>query len=615
MRLFIIRAVLLISSCKAVDFSCQLWNEDKKSLEFYCDDFISVIPESCSNEVVSTQSSEVNKLKIGGCDGYIVSRTIRRFPNVRAIDISYSGCESLDWLDLNVDHLEQFNASHNKISNICGAVFSEMPNLIVLDLSHNKISTFDYDAFVNLTKLKYVDLSNNLIGEFHDLFRNHKNVEIHLENCPIERFSCPIFKANAVHISLKDIRAISTDCDEVEFRGVLNSGKEAVFPISNRKYEIHCSERSLDKVVLFTPGSNIAGVYDVIKCLGSSLEMLFLADYPLGKLNTSITNRFPNLEWLSLHNTSLSEFDFTMITHHPKLTNLFVSKNNLTHFNNVPLLKTFENLTALSLVEDQLDNGAEVIEHLPPSIEVLRVFAQRLGKPNATAFGKLLNIYLLELSNVSLVIFDSNPFEQLEKLRHLDISYNDEKNIDFAVLSTTLSKLTKLSAVHCYIQNISRLTQHLGASIETLDLSENAIGHLNAESFKTLSNVQRIYLSNASISSIDMDTFEHQSKLMHFDISNNKLKVLDFQLMPKSLEYFVADGNDLQAISNFNQQTSSQIHAIAIAQNQFSCDYLAKFMHDWPTLEFLSNPSKQKLGLDCEWNFKAHTNYIITVSY
>lgn len=246
-----------------------------------------------------------------------------------------------------------------------------------------------------------------------------------------------------------------------------------------------------------------------------------------------------------------------------------------------------------------------LIECLPSTIERLKLSGSFIGKPNATAFGKLKNLHWLELQNTSLIISDSNPFEPLENLRTLDISYNDQKNIDFAVLSTTLIRLNKLSVTHCHIQNASLVTEHLGASMKTLELCGNPIGHLNANTFKNLSNLENIYLSNVSISSLDTDTFKYQPLISRFDVSHNNLKELDFQLVPRRLEFFEADGNNLQEIRNFDEDSFPLIQAISIAGNQFSCDYLVKLMSDWPKLLFLSNPAIQKHDDDCESKFKA----------
>lgn len=47
---------------------------------------------------------------------------------VRAINLSYSRFESLDWFDLKFDHLESFNASHNQIFSILSSLFDRTAN-------------------------------------------------------------------------------------------------------------------------------------------------------------------------------------------------------------------------------------------------------------------------------------------------------------------------------------------------------------------------------------------------------------------------------------------------------------------------------------------------------
>lgn len=273
----------------------------------------------------------------------------------------------------------------------------------------------------------------------------------------------------------------------------------------------------------------------------------------MGKLNASLTKRFTNLKWLSLYNSSLSEFDFDMIKHHREPKDLDISYNNSKHLHNVPLLKTFESLSNFRLVNNQFDNMAEVIENLPLSVRDLDLSGNFVGKSNATAFGKLKNLNRLALSNTSLEISDSNPFEKLENFAVFRISNNNLKNIDLTVLS--LSHLHRFYAVHCQLENVLQLIQHFGTSLEKLDaITLNYVGNLSAETLQNLTNSKHIVLNSVSLSHLNVDTFKYQSKLRFVDVSYNDLREIDAQLLPESLVTLNVMGNDLREIRHFNRQ-------------------------------------------------------------
>lgn len=101
---------------------------------------------------------------------------------------------------------------------------------------------------------------------------------------------------------------------------------------------------------------------NIFRCFGSSLREINLAGNSFGKLNTTTFNRFVELTHLSLSNTSLTDFDFSIIIENQKhLRTLDISDDNLKYVRNISLLEMFLNLTDLNMAGNQLENTLQMI--------------------------------------------------------------------------------------------------------------------------------------------------------------------------------------------------------------------------------------------------------------
>lgn len=255
--------VTVLSLCSADDVICVFFGTISNSVEYYCNDFVGEIPEHCSEEISnSIPSSNVKRLKISGCEPNTVLNTIRRFPNVRELDISYSEYFSLDWLDLQLNGLKTFNASHNELLGTPSGLFKRMPHLREIDLSHNHIeemtsNTLDLkglthlikinlsnnqipffisETFMNLSNLKYVDVTFNPLKMAHTKFRNIQNINVNLRHTSIGYFHCSDFKENFVQMSLDRFHDLNTNCDGLKRRNIWNFTAELRNPLQRTKF-------------------------------------------------------------------------------------------------------------------------------------------------------------------------------------------------------------------------------------------------------------------------------------------------------------------------------------------------------------------------------------------
>lgn len=609
------------------EYSCESVVVASKSMEYYCGNYNGTLPDDCTvNKLIDKSQVSVEQLKIAGCDSSLALKTIQEHGSVRSIDLSYSGYNSLDWLDIQLDHLEKLNASNNQLSNIPDGFFNKTPKLTEIDLSHNaftelrsntfqsaaklthiylshnKILAIHSDTFANLTNLKYVDLGNNLMYEVYGLFRNQKTVEVNLKHTPISGFFCGNFKTVLAQISFESLETFGSYCDDDHhFHVVRNDQKDGLFATSPGNYEIHCNERSFPKLRYLKSGRNTVDNLDALfGCLGSSLETLHLSSQAVN-INSAVLERFPNLNWLTLHNTSLPEFDFGWLKNPSKITQFHISFNYLKRLKNVALLKNYDNLDTFKAADNQLDNITEIFENLSPTIGALDLSGNNVGLIGATAFHRFKNLARLRLDNANLIFTDFDPFEKCEELRHFDLSHNNFENQDFSVLKPTLQRIRRLLMVDCHIQDISKLLEHFGSSLERLDLSGNNLDNLNADTFKAFPNLYDPKLSNGNISKFTADIFQHQREIKYLNISHNLLSEtpLDLRSIAHSLQVLDVSGNDLTEIGDFNRKSFPKIRYIAISGNRFSCEYLKEIMKEWDGVRFSNDSWNQKDGRNC----------------
>lgn len=318
--------------------------------------------------------------------------------------------------------------------------------------------------------------------------------------------------------------------------------------------------------------------------------------------------RFTNLKRLSLRGSHLTEFDFTLLINQRKLEELDISNNHLKSLRNVALSQFSPNLTRFIAAGNEFENVTEILRYLTPSITSLDLSGSFVGKANVTTFDRLKQLKELKLSRTGLVISDSvNPFEQLQGLTELDISYNNLEKVDFKLLSTTLNRSKTFRANNCNIKNILAVTQHLGASLETLDLSGNFLGDLNATTFKRVTNLENLFLDNAYITIFEWDSLKRQMKLLDLRITNNKLNRIDLGVISTSLRWLNLEGNELIEIKNLTKQHFPSLESLKVSNNQLSCKALAQLKHEWRDKLINFNLWDQKHKQNCHPSFRNKT--------
>lgn len=624
--------LLIISLTEVQSFLCQSFNKKTKLFEQYCENIHGIVIRNCSKLAIPIEPCKVQHLKIGACDGNIVWNAIKRYYQIRSLDMSNSGYKTLNWLDaptFQLNQLQKFNASHNEIEYVWKCLRNTV-NMIEIDLSYNKLKILTSVAFGRLTKLLRIYLSHNALKFIsHDTFKDFTNLElidlsdnyfrdlptfpfnmnlkaIHLERNPIIYFNCPsmaLVNRALIYLSWQSILSFYgyESCENHEIHLIPNSNNEMMTASYIHNNELHFNKQSFRKLYSFIAGRNsFVNVTKLLPFLNDLITNLDLSGNYVGCINQSTFEHFDRLIVLSLSDTKLIDFDLLFIRNQNyRLKTLDISNNHLTYIKNVPYFGRFFALNHLNVAGNQLTNIPEILHYLRPTINELNLSDNLIGVLNATTFQRFTVLQTLKLSNTNLTITRINPFRTLQNLQYLDISKNDLESMNFSILSN-FSQLSQLNMEFCHINNISNVIYHLKSSIKQLNLAGNIAETFNNQTFQILSHLEFLNISHSNIFNFNFNILNNLSNLQIVDISYNKLQYANMDELPNSLKHLYLDGNDLKTIEYSYRSHLPWLQTMGISYNQLSCLVLRQLISDWRRIQFHQNPLQQKHGKFCK---------------
>ena len=143
---------------------------------------------------------------------------------------------------------------------------------------------------------------------------------------------------------------------------------------------------------------------------------------------------------------------------------------------------------------------------------------------------------ILNLGRNNIFEIKESIFDRLNQLKLIDLSYNHFSNL--SLLSQALKKATNLDSLNLRGNSIQTLpTWPTLDSMIKLDLSENNVQHLSANSFHNFTNLTDLILKNNKITRIEQDAFASNSKLVLLQLSNNFLSSVPNILNLNNLKY------------------------------------------------------------------------------
>lgn len=123
----------------------------------------------------------------------------------------------------------------------------------------------------------------------------------------------------------------------------------------------------------------------------------------------------------------------------------------------------------------------------------------------------------------------------------------------------------------CTNQGLELIPGDLSSELQVLDLSQNRIGEIRAHELMEAhqQNLHKLYMKNSTIESVHRDSFRNLTILIELDLSNNKLKRLDPGLFDdlKKLRVIMLNHNQIERLENNLFQNLKYLTKIELNHN------------------------------------------------
>lgn len=259
----------------------------------------------------------------------------------------------------------------------------------------------------------------------------------------------------------------------------------------------------------------------------------------------------------------------------------------------------------------ELDASHNLITEIPANaffncslIEVMDFSFNKINKIDNLAFVNNTALKKINLQHNNLLNLNPTALLTQVQLIDLDLSFNPLKNLDVNSFTDIFRGLTEFSMRGLQLENTVEILNALNPSLEKLDISQNLLGPLNETTFKKFDQLGWLAMSDTQLSNFEFGTFYHQRSLRSLDISYNYLGPLNFTLFFRNfvnLKLLNLEGNDLSELGTVTKVVFPAIETFGLSKNNFSCDYLANFLYQFPRVRLLYNPSNGPNidGVDC----------------
>ncbi|KAK1800177.1 hypothetical protein P4O66_000226 [Electrophorus voltai] len=453
-------------------------------------------------------------------------------PDIHKVDLSHNFLQNLTDILPFYPAIHQFSLHSNRIQFIQPGLFRTMSHLQVLDLSRNQLDLYAALKIPigPLTSVQELDLSGNgLYTDMSDYFLGDAPAltNLSLNGNSITKIGKSTFIGSP---ALRNIDLHNNVILEIE---------EGTFDSLQHLVELDLSMNSISCITNFN-------LYH--------LNSLNLSKNSMMSFQSVITDQDFQLLYLDLRENKIHYFP--MLPSKNKLIYLDLSRNQLHSVNSTD---------ADEELQCQKHRDELMCEHrqnckFPPELcklLYLDLSYNQLKSIPPDFFGSMVALELLNISNNCLESFMVDQGSPLNKLKTLDLSFNNLQNLSFG--NCTLRKLEAL-----YLQGNSLSTLHPGIfqvlpSIKTLHLQQNQLSVCGLEKHLSWSCVylsyiptlQYLYLSENVLLSLPAHAFQC-SQLLILDLSLNpgvEINAHAFSGLESSLTQLSLRGNQLQTLS------------------------------------------------------------------
>ncbi|XP_055301686.1 uncharacterized protein LOC129568141 [Sitodiplosis mosellana] len=236
------------------------------------------------------------------------------------------------------------------------------------------------------------------------------------------------------------------------------------------------------------------------------------------------------------------------------------------HCNNGSLVNLLHFYVGSSTVENLYD----LLLCLGSKLLTLDLSGAIIKQIDGNALRRFKNLEALFLSDAHLTDFDVNVIEFHTKLSWLDLSKNHLKTMKNVHILQNFTKLEIFDVLGNQLDNIPEILRYLKPSIDSIDLSENFVGPLNATTFAKFSALEGLFLKNTSLSFGHFNPFSSLDELIKLDLSGNHLENVNFTVLAETLSHishFYAADCHIQNVSHLIQLFGSSLATLDLSKN------------------------------------------------
>ncbi|XP_061081695.1 toll-like receptor 22 [Conger conger] len=319
----------------------------------------------------------------------------------------------------------------------------------------------------------------------------------------------------------------------------------------------------------------------------------------ISKIDPSVFSLLSNINTVNLTNNSLQHMEQVQpIITLPALQNLYIGKNNFSHFKSQDISNMSVGIKLLDLSWNPLEVfqiTADIFPHLE-TLDISYVRANGYLKWNVKDRSFLRNVNRLNLSGIHIseeeiakVFYSVNG--SLIHLRMYQMKLNIKPLLKKACQIPTLSVirlktntitaldnqlflpcsfLNELDMSHNRIEKVPSAIRHLPA-LETLDLSFNRIARINCSDFAHLRQLRYLYLFHNHISGLSPCVFKDMPNLQTLKLgTNNILSTRGAFSDLQNLEYLQLRNNKLSIIKPNDFKALRSLKYLDLIDNQIT---------------------------------------------
>ncbi|XP_030044016.1 toll-like receptor 2 isoform X2 [Microcaecilia unicolor] len=492
--------------------------------------------------------------------------------------------------------LEHLDLSYNKLQQVTGKDFSNLPNLQVLNLGYNNISviednTFKFNVLLEaliifnnslpeipmpalrpLRNLKKLDMSNNLYNystldkDFHTL-SNLKDLSmggpmirvvrqndfLPLKYIPLQRFALKTTSSLA-HYEPGAFAVLNTSV--LWFDIALDTNAKALREILRdlQNKSLACLRfRNLFEFTYYTDSLDLfAGLADI-----DVRTLVFFR----GKFNENLLRlALLNVQKSLITNMALMSIDFARSLNSSiseiRINSLTLNNLVLMDISNPDILRFDWTFTWFNQVTN------------------LSIINVNFNFVPCDAWDEMKNVVLLNVSNNRLKddsIF--NPtclYQNIVPKMEVFIASNNQLT-SLKAVSLLTSSWPKITYVNLGYNSLGALNESCvwNPSITTFILHHNVV---NTNVFKCLpTSLEYLDMSNSQLERLDMEYFSQTQNLRELWLSSNKIKFIPSTWKSLSLQVLAVDGNSFGVINTKSFDNMPQLNILKAGNNPYHC--------------------------------------------